>query len=317
LGLAGTILPMLGGVPRGPSANRISAQTERGDLWGAASRTPSSPCTVEARALLAELENVRNNIALLQDAVAAGEATPIQARALTQSIEREDALVGRLTITIGQARFAPAASSPTVIRESNHLPAPSPSVYARWFNNPEAESSHIIGNAFGYRVGWVANTADYDALRADTRPLTFPTSPTRNFYYRQPVPATLVAGPCLRAASAICTFDESPEGDAASAALNAALPQLGPLRAVPIGSSGIFSSRTFGATLDASGVPLTLAYTADPGAEAIAASIDSAGDLATALHNAELDRLNHAIELREAREKLNAPPATDGGATGG
>ncbi|MEQ1687223.1 MAG: hypothetical protein ABL874_01475, partial [Sphingopyxis sp.] len=162
LGLAGTILPMLGGVPRGPLANTVLAQSEQGVWRGGHSSAPPSPCTDRARALLDELENVRGTIALLQDAVASEDFTPIQARALNQLIAREDNLVNRLTITVGQHRFAPGESEQS---GNAHIARLAPVVYARWFNNPEAESSHIFGNAYGYRVAWVVNAADYNALR--------------------------------------------------------------------------------------------------------------------------------------------------------
>jgi len=282
------------------------------DMLHAPSRTDDPYCTPEAIDLLTRLRATRATITELQTVIASGDATPQQTALLATMVTREEALIGQLTVDVGQARFAPEATPGSPLSGNAYVPRPDNSLYAHWLRQPE-QIGNLTGQANGYRVTWLVDTRDYQAMHnlartspADARVVAsvLPAGPSRRYYYRLPVGVSLLAEPCLTGNDVNCIADETTVGAAATAAMRGTLPQFGALRSVLIGSAGIFASRSLRATLDANGRPLTLAYTRDPGAAGVAAAIDGAGTVFSAARNAELDNLTRAADIEEARARL-------------
>jgi len=271
--------------------------------------TPVYPCTAAALASLKSLAETKADIIRLQGLVATGDATAEDALTLAALADRQSALTDDLTIVIGTAQLDPKADNKQQIPTGFAYVAPAAvSDYDSWFvaGQRDAHVAGLVGR-HGFIMSWVANDAAYAALKPTAGTPVLDGKVARNLVFRRPVPAVLVGAPCKAApgdAQSPCDLDESPAGALASDKLKIALPQLAAPTAIPVGSAGIFGSRTVKASFDANGAPLALSYGSDPGAEAIAGTIDAAGETVGVIHDARLTRINDRIALEEAKTKL-------------
>lgn len=256
-----------------------------------------SPCTGVTQVLLDRRRAAEGTIASLEALIAADEATPAHLKLLTAKQEELAGLKAKLTIFGREpAKFEPATSSGSI--------AVARLDYTPWFGTREAPVK-LPGKDNGFCVQWGASKAAMGALaQGNTTLPANPEQPIKRMVYRFPVPAAAVAGPAKTVSLMGCELDDSPEASAASQGLSFPAPQLSGLYSVPVGSAGIFGSREVKASFDGFGAPLEISYGSDPGAAAIAGTIDAAGGTVTAFRNAELEALNREIALREARKKL-------------
>ena len=291
LKLVGTVAPMIS--PLGTSAN-----FENSSWRGGNKKKRPSPCTKAARDLLETRDLIEGTIARLEEAVAAGDATPAQVRLLTARQEALAEVNAKLTLSGKEpVKFDPGIGPQFLNLEKLD--------YSPWFGT-KSPPVKIVGSDAGFCAEWAASKAAIQSLK-DGDGTAFSRVAAQRMYYRRPVPALLVAGPAQQGfETGSCSFDESAEGGAATDALSFSAPQLSGFYSVPIGSGGLFSSREVQASFDPSGAPLELSFGSDPGATAIAGTIDAVGATATALHNAELDALTHEIAVREKRKELAA-----------
>lgn len=291
LKLVGTVAPMIS--PLGASANFETS------LWrGGHKQRLLSPCTKPARDLLEKREQIEATIAKLEEAVAAGDATPAQIRLLTSRQEALADVNAKLTLSSEE----PVKFDPGIGPQFQNMEKLD---YSPWFGS-KSPPVKIVGSDAGFCAEWAASKAAIKSLKdGDGTALSKVAAP--RMYYRRPVPALLVAGPARQGLeTGSCSFDETAVGSAATEALSFGAPQLSGFYSVPIGSGGLFSSRAVQASFDPSGAPIELSLGSDPGAAAIAGTIDAVGATATALHNAELDALTHEIAVREKRKELAA-----------
>ncbi|MET0179572.1 MAG: hypothetical protein ABW194_03695 [Novosphingobium sp.] len=308
LKLAGTLAPIVasGGVLASP---RPQAAINPSLL------PPRPPtCTQQAVRRLRTLAQLNERIARIEDTVAAGEAAPGQENLLELLRVRRDDLVAALTIVVATIpAYDPAAAgkpgeSGFADTKVWRLPAPS---YADWFG-ASLPPENVPGSVNGFAVALIADTDALKAFGNDATAESVPErGPRRRLVWRRPVPAILVAYPCRADEPGACIRDRTPSAVAASDALPLSFPQLARREWLPVGSAGLFGSRTVKASFDGTGTPLTLSYGTDPGAAAIAGTIDSAGETATAIHAARLAALERRIAIEQALDTLD-PPATAG-----
>ena len=298
--LAGTFAPMLAGIP--PLAPLGAVELPGGE--------PTSLCHDQIVELLERHSVLAARIDQIEAAIADGGSGIEQEDLLALYRQQLSAIEDGLTLT-GQAEGlnGQLAESETCAGQKDcslqgeavigKLP------YATWFRSVET-AERLPGYSNGFVVGWAGSSLAAAGLAAmpgkgprDNR--------QQELVYLRPVPAVLVGAPCpddLQGAS--CTIDNSIEDPGASASLEFLLPQLSPRFSLPVGSAGIFGSREVAVAFDAWGRPVELTYGSDPGADAIAGTIDAVGSTATQIHTAQLDAMNHAIAVQEARDKLAA-----------
>jgi hypothetical protein len=176
--------------------------------------------------------------------------------------------------------------------------------YRTWFLDPGTSAANLPGFSYGFVARWAASAAAAASFAAEMGSRQRD-GDLKQLVYLRPVPAVLIGTPCDGPPTGgQCKPDEkSPH---ASASLEFALPQLSPRFALPVGSAGIFGSREVAASFDSWGRPTELTYGSDPGGAAIAAAIDAVGETATSVRNAQLDAVNHAIAVEEAKAKLRS-----------
>ena len=301
--LAGTLAPLVAGAPV------VTASGETPEL-----------CRSEIVALLERHAELAGRIDMIEAVIAEGNASTTQKDLLALYRLRLLAIEDGLTITGPAGNLSTQVAKLEPCKDGGECKPEGSAIiakfdYSKWFLDPASSKKDIPGSEHGFVVRWAGSAAATESLARD-KWSRWRDGDLKQLVYLRPVPAILIGMPCADAPTAIrCTPDEnSPH---ASASLEFAIPQLSPRFALPVGSAGIFGSREVAASFDSWGRPTELTYGSDPGATAIAETIDAVGATATSIHNAELNAIKHEIELEEAKEKLEAfqQPVENGTAT--
>ena len=278
---------------------------------------PQLTCTAETAARVRRMAEVENDLANLRSRIAQGNESAATAQALAGLTAELGELVSQLTLGTSLAPItpapgdfqAPAAGAPR--RIVRHIPRID---YTAWFNEPEAvilrglEEARVI-SVYGFRASITPDGPLLDVLARGDGSAAPAAEPTRRFYYRRPVPASVAVVPCLSAwAAGDCPPDENA---ASSAQKSVMLPQLSGHFSLPIGRSNLFGTRTTSATFDERGAPLTLEYGSTAGGADVAAVINAANAGVVTLRDADTaanTRLAAEIKAeREVRDLLAAP----------
>lgn len=303
LDLAGTIAPMFaGGLPMGtpgigPSGPEPSAGDER--------------CTEEVLALLAAQDKLINDVAEGEELVRKGDAN--QAR-IDQLARDTEMLVGtKAALTVSQSAASVLGPALGGLNQSTDIDKLSGSVLIAkpdisvWFKGGYATliAADVPGQEHGFRIEYAVSKSAARAMRSIGDAKWNPSEIGSDLVYRRPVPAQLLAYPCGSVpANGECEKDVSPRGRLSSASLEFSMPQVSKPSSIPVGSAGIFGSRTVSAEFNPNGAPLKLSYGSSPGSEGIASSIGAAGDALGEVRAARLNAIKRETELREAEEAL-------------
>lgn len=313
LDLAGVVAPMLAGLPPmgsmgDPSIPSPAISTQR--------------CTDEALALLASHARLVEAIATAEELIRKGDASQSQIDQLARDKEALVATRGALTVSQSAATvLGPALGkldATTGLEEmSGSVLVPTPDI-SSWFIGgvPDGLGGKVAGHDHGFRIEYAVSKKAASSMRqlgdgnwtADKR--------DTDLVYRRPVPAQLLAYPCNDSpVNGVCPKDTSAKGRAASASLAFSMPQISHPSRIPVGSAGIFGSRTVAAEFDTNGAPLKLSYGSSPGADGIASSIGAAGEALGEVRDAQLNAIKRQTELLEAEEALRKyrEPASDAG----
>lgn len=310
LGLVGTVAPMLVSTARDSLPEDIAASQATG--------TTPHRCTQAIRDLLTSRADLAEAVANGEELIRQGEASQAQQDQLARDKQMLAATEAALTVsrsaTAELNNTIGGLSAQTSLADlSGNIVVGAPDI-SIWFE-PDyvAETSYVDevrekvpGQQHGFHISWAASRSAAAAMRLGNGASWNSGQVGTDLVYRRPVPAQMLAYPCRSAPAAdnTCTRDTSPGGRAATGALGFSLPQLSIPSLIPIGSAGIFGSRTVSAAFDASGAPVRLSYGSSSGAEGIAASIESGGAALGELRDARLNAIRRETELLEAEQTL-------------
>lgn len=259
-----------------------------------------------------EVDATRDRIARLEALMASGGGGPGISAELERA--RSSLLRMRAALTIapepvvhtplsaipdGKLPDGYATDGEKLVWRSN-LPAPDFGVWFGSFSNiPEALEAAGVTGSEGFRLVFSGPTP------AGAKPAS---TPIQSLWYREPVGYSAE----IRRREADFSCNSSPAtcavalGDwkAAQRKLSVPVPQAGPARTVPYAGSGIFGNRAVSATFREDGSLAKVGYTSAGGSDQLAGVIDAAVVSATALRDAEAQRVARQLELETNRRAL-------------
>lgn len=284
-----TIAPLVAGSPsRGASTP---------GTWSAPIPGNALYCREGVRNVLEAISVTKSEIRALEDRVLLKTATSAEIDLLDRKRKKRVALVDSLT-------FRAPAEFGVQGRTSNWIGKVAlPKLLGEWFSPKSGDAgagavpfdkTEMVGLAgFGVTI----NPKDNQITEKLKNDKTLDTKIARNLVYRQPALAKVSVTPLDCPVGHDCT-EVLP--------LDAPLPigQWGGIRSLPVGSAGLFGSREAAASFDQFGTPLKLSYGSDGGASEIGASLEAAGNTATAIADAETAALEREVKREELRKKL-------------
>lgn len=290
---------------------------------------PPRELLTQCRGEIAELIEARAEQAALlarfETRLSEDGLTEVEAAELAAQRTRLAGFDDALTLSSDPVLVDPAAVGPIAVPRL---------AYESWFATMVDDDVAKLPGSDGALLQWKVNAEARDALNAaaHVQPAAIATldrEPQAVLYYRRPVPVTIAVVPCTRhlvhgrdadrVPGTACLVDKSPGASPIAVNASASFPQLAGLFRLPIGRGGLFGSRSVAAEFDESGAPLKLSYGSDPGAAAIASTIDAARDAGTTLRDARKDALERRKALLTLRQDiqtledaLDNPPAPAG-----
>lgn len=258
----------------------------------------SLKCNADVLSVMAQIATAKKSVSQIEDALVEGRAGEAALDLLERRRKRVTALRDSLTIvTTSQGEFSPSVG--TIVLEAPN--------YGAWFH-PNGDQAEVRGSGIAGRHGFLVTvTKDQpmlDKLRGDGTAL--PTVAVPYLIFRRPVPASVKVQPCISPPSkGVCTPDNSADGIAASGQSSILVAQASGLYKLPIGRGGMFGSKEASAEFDEWGAPISLQYGSASSAADIASTIDAAGEAATTLRDARVERIKRKIDLIEAQNKLD------------